>query len=246
MEEPITKSPGGEPAEMKPLQRIIAVFINPAELFKYLNHKPDWVLPFVIILVSAIVVSAYIAFTMDYSAMMRERFEKMVEEGQMTQEQADKTIEAVMEKAGSIQKIITVPAAVLGTAISLLVLAAVLYLITNLVGGNTTFVKTFSVLNYAALVETLGGFIAVPIMISTQNMEFSINLGALVSFLPKENIVFLILSAISMFTLWKIILLGIGIKKTSELEGASSYIMVFALYALWIAGRVALMKYGPF
>jgi len=212
---------------LNPIQRVIGVFFSPKKTFEDIDRKPDWVVPFALIL---IIMLAFTLVTMPIT--MPEQMEKQrdrMEERGMSQEQIETGINAG-EKIG---KIIGPIGAVVGTTIWLLIFTLILWFVGNIVlGGQTTFMKMFSVNNYSSLVGMLGLLLTLPIVLTkkTANVHFS-----LASFLPDDQsktILYQVLKAFGLFSIWQFVVLAIGfavIYKFSMKKSAMTMVVLFLI-----------------
>src|SRR5574338_1018652 len=106
------ESPENEMEELSHTDKIVGVISEPSNLFSKLSFIPtkatDWILPLIALIVVAIV-STFIYMSnpeiklemqQQQEKAMQEQFDKMVESGQMTREQADEQIDMTMEMMG--------------------------------------------------------------------------------------------------------------------------------------------------
>lgn len=70
------------PKEMGTLEKIVSIFVSPTETFKSLDRKPDWVIPFVIILILTLGMQY---LTLDIQ--IKDRLAMMEAQGGLTDEQ---------------------------------------------------------------------------------------------------------------------------------------------------------------
>lgn len=190
---------------LNPIQRVIGVFFSPKKTFEDIDRKPDWIVPLALIL---IIMLAFTLITMPITMpeQMEKQRERMEERG-MGQDEIDTALAA----GENIGKIIGPIGAVVGTAIWLLIFTLILWFVGNIVlGGQTTFMKLFSVNNYSSLVGMLGLLLTLPIVLTkkTANVHFS-----LASFLPDDQsktILYQVLKSFGLFSIWQFAVLAIG------------------------------------
>ena len=112
-------------------------------------------------------------------------------------------------------------------------------------GGDVSFRHAFSVLTHANLLEILGVGVAVGMTLSTEEVGASLNLGVLVPFLEQDNIIYIILKGIDVFTGWWLCLLSIGFGILYGLPTMRAAKIFFGMWALWIAGKtVFVLTFG--
>jgi len=80
---------------------------------------------------------------------------------------------------------------------------------------------------------------------STQKVGATLSLGVLVPFLEEENIIYIVLNGIDVFTGWWLCLLSISFGILYDMPTMRSAKVFFGLWVLWIAGKTAfVMTFG--
>lgn len=190
---------------MNALQKVVGIFLSPRQTFEAIDQRPDWVVPLVIILLITLLFTIATAPVTIPEQMEKQR--ARMEERGMSDEQIQTAI-AAGEKFG---KIIGPIGAVIGTTVILLIFTLILWFVGNIVlGGQTSFVKMFSVYNYSSLIGMVGMLLSLPIVLSkkTANVHFS-----LASFLPEDQsktLPYQILKQFGVFSIWQFVVLAIG------------------------------------
>lgn len=164
--------------EMSKFSKIINVFLAPRSTFESIDRKPDWIVPLLIVVIIAFVISFLIMpFALDRQFDMQRA--KMQERG-MSDEEIENALELgrpIAEKVGPISALVV-------TAIFLVILAALLYFLGNIIlGGKTTFKKIFSVVTYTSLIGSLGSLVLLPIMLSKRSVDVHFSLA---TFMPEK------------------------------------------------------------
>jgi len=232
-------TPAPEP-KPNPFQRIIGVLFSPDATMASIARRPDWVLPLVLLLITAFAAGAVIAPRVDFASQMRESMEQ---NKNVSQEQIDKAVKI----ATTMGKIFSYLAPVL-SLIGLLIIAGVLLLAFRLFGGEGDFKQAFSVTCYASVPSIIKSVVTLIILLAKGSIIPAQELATLVrsnlGFLAdmKTNpMAFALLSSFDIFSVWFLALMIIGFAYVSRLSKAKSAVIIISL---WIV--VLLLKLiGP-
>lgn len=246
--EPIVPPPAppGPPsaADPKPsaFQRIGGVLFSPGETFESIARRPDWVVPFVIILALALIGGIVLGTRLDFQSLAREAMEANPKSADMPADAMETTVRVMAAS----MKIGSFLAPVL-TAAGILLTAGVLLLSFRLFGGEGTFKQAFAVTNYAWMPRAIKGILGLIVIVSRESVDIITlqnpvmsNLGFLLS--PKDHpLGFALASSLDVFSIWSLILLIIGFSKVSRQSTSKSASIVIAL---WVVVTL-LMLIGP-
>ncbi|HYN08130.1 MAG TPA: YIP1 family protein [Vicinamibacterales bacterium] len=129
-----------------------------------------------------------------------------------------------------------------GMPIWSLLLAAVFWAIFNaLLGGTATFKQVLAVVTHSQVIGALGAAISAPIQLvqGTVSVGGPFNLGALVPMLAETSFVARFLGTVSVFTLWGLFVLAIGLAVLYKRKTTNIAIALIAVYALITAAIIA-------
>lgn len=229
------------PAPQNFFSRLMGVYFSPGETFKGIGLAPKIVIPLIVLALVGALVGIVMAERLDAVKIASVGIEKAVADGKMTQEQAAPQLEA-MKRNETLIKASFPLFGVLGSLITVFVVAGVFKLVSLVLGTENTFMPILSVTIYAylaiAIISSLV-FIAIlflksPDEIDIQNPIGS-NLGSLLTlFLSKESVPKFILAFanwIDVFSIWRLSLLAIGYAAVSRrLKTASAFTTLVVLY----------------
>jgi hypothetical protein len=125
-----------------------------------------------------------------------------------------------------------------------LLLTAVFWAIFNaLMGGTATFKQVLAVVTHSQVIGALGAAVSAPIQLmqGTMSMSGPFNLGALVPMLAETSFVARFLGSVSVFTLWGLFVLAIGLAVLYKRKTTNIAIALFAVYALITAAIIAVL-----
>jgi hypothetical protein len=216
--------------------RIMGVIFSPSRTFSYLNKRPDWLAILIVIIIFSLCMSLLYAQKTDLKAMTRLQLERSGRAEQMTEAQLDRAADI----SGKIGRYMMIVGPIFGTPIVFLIVAGLLHLIFSLFQGDTTFKKVFSVVAYSFVPSIFSSIIGILLLLTRKVNEVPIeelvksNLSIL--FVQGETSKFLwnLSQAIDLFSIWAVVLLGIGMAAISKLKQKTSYIIVISLWIVWI------------
>jgi hypothetical protein len=103
-------------------------------------------------------------------------------------------------------------AAFFSPAITALLAAAVFALIFRLMmSGQATFRQYLGVTSHATLIPALGALLTVPLQIATGDLTTQFSLALLTPFLEADSVLFRVLQAMNIFTLWALAVVSLGV-----------------------------------
>lgn len=222
-------------------QRIVGVLFSPTETFNSIARKPDWVVPLVLMCILSLAAGWMIASKVDFNELARQAtdnpsFAKMPPE---QQERMQGFTASTMRFATYVNPIFSI--------IGLLVTAGVMLIGVRAMGGEGTFLQSFSVATYAWYPRLIKGVLSAIVLLSRKSISFFMladpvrsNPGFLVD--PKLHpVAFAFLTSIDIFSLWTVALFVIGYSAISRLSRGKTAAIVIIL---WLIG-VGLTLIGP-
>jgi hypothetical protein len=251
MSEPTNESaePSNEPANglvneptSEPMgfpQRAINIFFSPGQVFQSLREHPSFIPPIIVVVLLSMATVPVMAPVNEKVAIEQMRQQNP----DVTQEQIDQvasiTSGPVGMGIGMVAVVIMVP------VMSLLMTLIFRTLFQAVFGGNVSFKHALSVLTHASLINILSIGVTILMTYSTQKVGATLSLGVLVPFLEEENIIYIVLNGIDVFTGWWLCLLSISFGILYDMPTMRSAKVFFGLWVLWIAGKTAfVMTFG--
>ncbi|CUS76352.1 Yip1 domain-containing protein [Candidatus Kryptonium thompsonii] len=229
--------------EVKPMpfiDKLTGVFTAPAEVFENLvKSKPktvDWLAPVVILIVLAIL-SNFLKFSNErikdsLIAFQEQRIDKLVEEGKMTEEQAEMAKEG-MEVSSGMQQIFSVIGVLIGIPILFLIVTLVYFLLGKLfLKGNVDFMTIFSIYSLSSLIGSVGVIVATILAFVTGSFFASASPAIFME--ASSNKAYMLASKIEIFTLWQLAVFAIGMAKAFNKDYLSAFAVVFGAWAVWV------------
>jgi hypothetical protein len=208
---------------------ILNIYFAPSKVFKALKEKPQWITPFIIILV-VVAVTAVVTVSLTREAIIA-RQEEMFEQRGMTEAQIE---QAKQFTSGPAILISSVLSALIFTAILLLLFALVTNLFMPVFGGEGGFKKVFSVICFSALVTVPAAILKLIMIAITKSPFVTTSLALLVPNLAKTSFAYQLLAGFDFFILWEMILVAMGITITNNIAKKNAYILVFLIWIVSI------------
>jgi len=209
------------------MNKIINIFTAPTKVFTGLKEKPEWLTPFIIVLL-VVAITAALTVNMTKEVVMTQQEEVLRDKG-LTDEQID---QAMKLAGGPLAAVTGAIGGALFTAIILLAFAAILNLFIPLVGGGSSFKSIFSVVCFSALVKVPANILRLVLIAITKSPYVSTSLALFVPNLPKTSFGYQLLVGLDFFIVWEMLLVSMGICITNELKQKSVYMLVFVI---WLA-----------
>lgn len=225
------------PRRPNPFARIAGLVSNPSSTMADVAERPDWLVPFLLIVVISMAANFFAAPHMDLETGMREQ----LSERGLT----DQQIEEAIDRVATLQKF-GAPVTAISVAIVLLALAALYMLLSRLFGGEGTFRQYFAVTNYAWLPQLLKGVLLVLLLVRAGSLVpeqmgslLKSNLGFLAD--PTDQpILSAFLTSIDLFNFAALALMIFGYGRASKLGKQKTAVIVIASYLVWIGVRVGI------
>lgn len=235
---------------------MLKLFWAPAGRFQELAAKPEWSLPLVLGLVVPLLIGALSSSLLPRQVLIdsiesrtervKRYIDEQVEKGRMPSDQRGPALERI--EATSRQEVeayerlswlalflrfgVRSLPAVVWSLIQLLIFTALLNLIVPLLGGTTSYGRMLAVTANAALVRIAGALIHGLLMFATGRLVVNTSLSLV---LPTGSVfVRGLLSAVDIFTVWELLLIGLGIKVVFNLPGRRSWLTVFGIWLVYI------------
>jgi hypothetical protein len=241
--------------KMTPIQRMIAVFFSPGEVFADIKRKPDFLIPIIVMIAAAISFSLFFNWrtNIDQRELARRAIEKTLEkDGKRLRDLPEAQREAMersIEFSATLQKFSPILAAVLSPA--LIGLLAVLYYVgCLLIRGQANFVEVFSVTTYASFATDVTRFALTALIVGVRPPDIdrilqsggSFTMSNPAALMSESSPAWMLALArnFDFFSFWFIGLIAIGLAAVCyKRRAAQTAVIPFALWAIVTVGGVA-------
>lgn len=233
--------------------KVIGIFTNPGDVFTNIQAFPpkviDWLIPtlclIVLIIASQLIQMNNPVIKNELRQKQITAMQKYVDEGKMTQEQFEKTIDS-MDNMKGFQLIGIFVGVPIGTLIVMAFMALVYWLLAMLaLKGKTKYGYVFVLMGLVNLIGALQVIVTLILSIILGKFNAAPNLTLLVSGLDKGPL-HSILNSIDPFSIWSMIVIGIGLAKLTLKDVSKGVMWVLILWIVYILLSAFLLSKLPF
>ncbi len=256
-----TDQPQSEMEELTHTDKIVGVLSEPSNLFSKLvlvNVKvTDWLLPVLALMIVAIVTTfVYMSnpeikleMQQQQKKAMQEQFDKMVESGQMTREQADEQLDRTSEMMSNPMFIYVFPTIgiVVMTLLWFFVITTLAFLIAKFaLKGNGGYSQAMSSMGLPLYISVVGGIVIIILALIMGKMVTGVNPAALTGMDVKTLPGFL-LSRLDVFSIWYYVVVGIAFAKMFKSDDVKKYVITsLAVWLIFMFIIFGLSNVSPF
>jgi hypothetical protein len=226
------------PGPINHLARIIGVFFSPNATFEDIATRPSWVIPIVLMTVLGLGVALVMNQKIDWRDVASKRIEESPRAANLSADQKQQQI----EMSAKFSPGAAYGFGLLGPILGVLVVAAVMLLAYNVIGGaDAKFGAAMGVVSHAYVVTILSTLLFILILYlkapGTIDLDNPVatNVGA---FLPESapKALMALGRSIDIFSIWTLLLISIGFAAVNpkKLKGKSLSIAI-AVWAVWVA-----------
>jgi hypothetical protein len=236
------------PAQSFP-ERLMGIFISPAETFADVARKPDFVVPLILGVLGAIAVTETMLWKIGMERIVRTSIEQSSRASSMSPEQMDQAV----RQGVSIGAIFTHIVEIVGVPIVLLIFAGLGLLIVNLIfGARMKFKTVFSLICYANLVSLLGALMAVAVILFGDPDHFNAqkpvpgNIGFFLNPREVSKPLYALASSADIFTIWFLILIAVGLSEGTgrKVKPLQIFLVYAGFWVIWILVKIGLAMIG--
>jgi len=233
-----------QPQGMGEGSRLTGVFFEPSKAFEDIAARPRFWVPLIIMIATAIVFLLLFQQHVGWERMMRHQLETSSRAAQLSPEQRETQLRMMTKFA----PVGGYAAVIVGVPLGTLIWAAVLLLIVKtMMGAPVRLKQVYAVICYGAMPGVIMSVLAIAVMFMKAPDDFNMqnplmfNPGAFLDPLTTSKGLYSLASALDLFTIWKLVLVGIGLKaaggKTLSMGGAMTAVFLpWLLFILCAAG----------
>ena len=223
------------------MTKLMEIFTAPTKVFTNLKEKPEWVTPFIIVLVIA-ALGAIVTVGMTKDTIIAKQEEAMIERG-MSDEQIDQALKVM---SGPFMIVTSAIGAIFFIVVVLLLFSFVVNLLLPVFDGIRGFKIVFSIVCFSALIKVPGTLLRLILIAITKSPFVTTSLALVIPNLAKDSFVYQLLASFDFFIIWEMILVGLGISITNEIKKQNAYILVFLVWAISVVIGILLgVMRGP-
>jgi hypothetical protein len=238
-------APPAEPAKLGPFARLTGVLFSPGETFQDIGVKPTVIVPIIISILLS--VGGYYFFMWRAQPNMDAIIANQIKKGPGGQNMNEEQVQQAVQRGKSWSKVITPIFLVAGPAILVFFVGGLYALGMMMIQAKTTYMKIVSVVAWTYASLGIVGFILTVAVLMVQDTEtlksldpsrlttiVPTSLGSLVDVSSPALRSFL--SSIDVFSIWRIILLSIGLAAVAGSKKVKSSKTAAIVVGLWLVG----------
>jgi len=242
--------PAEAPAASSFMERAVDIFSSPGKVYGEIAALPaqtsSWVIPYILTLLIAVIsnIAIFSNPSLQSQALepQKEVIQERVQQGKMTQDQANQA-EEMISSSGTMMLVIGIVGAVVVMSIMFFAGALVFWLATKLIlKSPATYKKMLEVYGLPLLIGVLGSIVTLLMMHLFSNLYANPGGGLLVmDHFSRKETAHMLLAQMNIFSIWQMAVLGVGLSKVS---GKSTGTGVGLALGLWVVGVVAMSLAG--
>ena len=241
-----TEQRPNEIEELSHTDKIVGVISEPTNLFSklaFLNTKvTDWLLPLIALIIVAIAATFIymsnpeikLEMQQQQEKAMEEQFDKMVESGQMTREQADEQMDKTMEMMGGsgMMQVFSSIGILVVMLVWFFVFTTIAFLIAKFVlKGDGSYSQAMTAMGLPLYISVLQSILLIIVGLLLGKMLTGLNPASLTG-MDLKTLPGFLLSRLDVFSIWFYIVLGIAFAKMFKSDNVKKY--VFASIGVWL------------
>ena len=253
METPLPIPEAQPPAPKEPTMslaaRLLNVFAVPGDVFESVKSAPastsNWLVPTLLLAVvgvaSALLIGSQDTIKQQKLELQDRVFQKMVESGKMTKEQADRASQSA-QAGGSLKNVLGAVAVPFLTLLSLFWWALLIWLGGSIImRGGFGYMRAAEVVGLASMIGVLGVVVRTLLVVVMGNMFAGPTPAVFIKDFDSFNTWHGILAGIDLFGLWA---LGVQASGMAKLSGVSYGKAAAWVFGMWMVFTVVLIGIG--
>jgi hypothetical protein len=234
-----------QPQGLGEASRLTGVFFEPAKTFADVAARPGFWAPLILVIVVSLVFMVLFGQHVGWERMMRHQFETNSRAAQMTPEAREQAIQMQVKFAP------------IGTYVFILVIfplfwlawaAVLLGIVKGMMSAQVRLKQTFAIICYAGMPGVIMGLLMIAVMFLKPPDDFNLqnplvfNPGAFMDPLTTPKFLYSLATALDLFRIWSLVLIGIGLKAAGgkQLSMGGAMTAAFLPWAIWTLGAAAI------
>ncbi len=226
---------------MSALKDLFGVLTSPTATYERLRENPVWLGAMIVLLLVAIIGSLIALPKVDFADVARTQIESSSQ--QMTEEQMEQAIE-MGSKFGKYFAVLNVFP---GLPIGWLIVTLLMWVMIRMLGGvDLSFKQAFSTTINSMAPWILHSVLSIPLILGRSEIsgeelqQGGVLKHSLGAFVEAEGALQQVLLSINVFSLWTVVLLGIGFAVVGKVSRGKGMAAAFGLWILGVLIKVAL------
>ncbi len=218
--------------------KVVGLFSNPQAVFENIRLYPSWGLPVLLAIIAAM---SFSYFTQDL--MLAFQKEAIYESTMIPEEYKDTAIEKMEEKSDTQRNLESFGGSIVNIFLVYLIGAGAFLLFGNFfLGGQASFKQVFSMFSWAGLIGIMEILVKLPMVLAKGSLHVYTSLAVLLDPADYKTVLFQLLNAIDVFTIWKIIVWAIGMSAIYRFSIKKGYMTSLTLYGMYLAVTIGISQ----
>ncbi|MBZ5501261.1 MAG: YIP1 family protein [Acidobacteriia bacterium] len=240
--------PAEAPESGNSISRIFGAIFSPRPTFASIARRPTWLVPLLLLTVVSTGAVATLGHTMGWRALLEQQIQKNPSAQRRIEQLTPEQRQQMVEQQMKIIPITVYVGGIVGSAITLVTLAAVFLGVFNLVSGVPMGFKTsLSIVAYAYTPRLIYGLLAIPILflkdpstVDPQNMVASNPAVFLAD--GAAGWLATLLGSLDLFSIWVVLLLSVGYSAVNpkKLSFGKAFGVIFGVWLVYVLVRVGI------
>jgi hypothetical protein len=217
-------------------EKLALLFSNPTALFESLKRKSSWLPPLILLILISIIIGLIVQPYIMQS-VKRDTTAFLSSIPNLPEGTIDKTNESFDKAAqsGFAKNLLTgVLNGLLIHGLFFFIVVTVLFLVGAIFfGGTAKYIKVMSLYSWIMPIWVVGMIVAAPLMIAKGTYGISLSLAVMVVH-DVTSPLFFLMKNLNLFTIWAVILLGIGFSIIYGVSRAKGVVIMLVLWGAWI------------
>lgn len=205
--------------ELNFFQKVLGIFYKPKKTFQAIKRDQSIALP-IMIGCLAVVISSVLTILLTGDDIMKEAFEPL---GLNYEDY--KTMMCIFMAIGG----------AIGYFFMLLIESLEIFIISKVFGGEGTYTKYMSYMGYINILAAVGAIIGIAVAMIVGSNEAGLSLALFAGGMDKTSMLYKLLSFVSVFGIWSLILKAKCIAVEEELETKKEYIALAIIVVISLA-----------
>lgn len=222
-------------------RRPLGVLTSPQATFRSIAERPSWLPPLLVLLILYVALQVVVTQRIDMEGVMRQAFE---ERNQPIDEEQIARMAQMQSNFGVACQVVVFP-------LGMMLIAAFLLGLTQLAGGEIDFRRSLAVTGHGLMPNAVAWLLTLPVVLGRREIDLVEAQGGLLAshlalFAADDTPAWLLtlLARLDLFSLWSLVLLGVGAHVVGGLSSRASAIVVAVLWLLWVGLMVGLTAAG--
>jgi hypothetical protein len=233
-----------EPKPLSEIERVVDTFVAPSKIFTDLRRSANWLVPWLLLAIASVALVVVVDQKLGMEKVVENQLAMQPKQAAQLEKLSPEDRGARMQTVVKFNRAIAYAYPVV-IVIVLAIIAAVLLGSFNFgFGAELTFNQCLAVCMYASLPGILKALIAILAIAVGGGEAFTFqnpvasNLSGLVD--PSSHFLYSIATSIDVFTIWTLVLTGVGISCLTKLKRGTCLGVVFGWWAILVLGGAAI------